>query len=294
MTTASVPPAPPRRRPRADVTRSRRTRRRWLRITAVVAGVAVLAGAVIGIRALLQTPKPPTVPQCEVTVGQASYVLDLDQASNATTIAAVAKRLGLPDHAVTVALATALQESGLENLEYGDLDSLGLFQQRPSQGWGTPAEILTPRYAAAAFFQHLAAVPGWENLPVTVAAQAVQRSSSGSAYAQWESEARTLAEGLTGEAPQALSCQFPGPPPSGTTSLTEAMNLELGPLTVGAVVDANRGWTVASWLVGHATQFGITSVAFSGRMWSAATGGWGPDPLAGSQVQVTRVRGATP
>ena len=255
--------------------------------------VAAVAGAVVGVRSLLQTPTPPVQPGCEVSIGHATYSLGLDEASNATTIAAVGKRLGLPDHAVTVALATALQESGLENLGYGDLDSLGLFQQRPSQGWGTPAEILTPRYAAASFFQHLAAVPGWETLPVTVAAQEVQRSSSPDAYAQWEGEARALAEGLTGEVPAALSCQFPGPPPTGTTSLTQAMNLELGPPTIGVAVGPNRGWTVAAWLVGHATQFGITQVAFGGQAWTAARGSWGPDPAAGSQVSVTRVRAAS-
>ena len=86
-----------------------------------------------------------------------TYTLDIDQAANSTTIAAVGKRLGLPDHAVTVALAAALQESRLHNLPYGDRDSLGLFQQRPSQGWGTATEILTPSYAAAAFFRALTA-----------------------------------------------------------------------------------------------------------------------------------------
>lgn len=276
------------------MSRTRRVRRRRIRIGLALAIVAALVGAAIGIRSLLSTPKPPVVAGCQVTIGQASYVLDLEQASNATTIAAVGKRLGLPDHAVTVALATALQESGLHNLGYGDLDSLGLFQQRPSQGWGTPSEILTPRYAAEAFFNHLAAVPGWEALPVTVAAQLVQRSSSPDAYAQWESEARTLAEGLTGEVPTALSCQFPGSPPGATAPLSDSMSLELGPPTVGVAVVPARGWTVSAWLIGHATQFGITSVAYGGKAWTSARGGWGPDPVAGSAVVVTRVHSGSP
>jgi len=288
VTTAPIPPPRPRGR-RPDLTRTRRVRQRRLRIALALAIVAALVGAAIGIRALLQTPKPPVAAGCEVTIGQATYQLDLEQASNATTIAAVGKRLGLPDHAVTIALATALQESGLQNLGYGDLDSLGLFQQRPSQGWGTAAEILTPRYAATAFFDHLAAVPGWDALPVTVAAQEVQRSSSPNAYAQWEAEARTLAEGLTGEAPSALSCQFPDSPPGATAPLTDTMNLELGPPTLGVPVVAARGWTVASWLVGHATQFGITSVAYGGQGWTSARGSWAADPGAGSTVVVTRV-----
>src|SRR6266480_6473261 len=101
-----------------------------------------------------------------------NYGLDLEQARNATTIAAVGKRLDMPDHAVSIALATAYLESGLHNISYGDRDSLGLFQQRPSQGWGTPDQIMTPAYASAAFFEHLALIDGWESAPITAAAQA--------------------------------------------------------------------------------------------------------------------------
>ena len=134
-----------------------------------------------------------------VSTATDTYTLDIDQAANAATIAAVGKRLGLPDHAVTVALAAALQESQLRNLSYGDRDSLGLFQQRPSQGWGTKTEIQTPSYAAAAFFRALTRVHGWETMAITDAAQKVQISGLPTAYAQWESEARTLAVALTGE-----------------------------------------------------------------------------------------------
>ena len=122
-------------------------------------------------------------PRCRVDVGSSHYAMDLEQAANATTITAVAKQLGLPDHAVTIALATALQESKLHNLAYGDRDSLGLFQQRPSQGWGTRTQIMDPRYSSAAFFKALARVPGWETMSVTNAAQAVQHSNASQAYA---------------------------------------------------------------------------------------------------------------
>lgn len=221
--------------------------------------------------------------------GTLTFVLSLDQGSNATTIAAVAKRLGLPDHAVTVGLAAALQESQLRNLDYGDLDSRGLFQQRPSQGWGTAAQVMTPHYAAAAFFQHLAAVPNWPNLPVTVAAQQVQRSGSPAAYAQWETEARALAEALTGEVPHGLACHSPDPPrTTSTVSLADAMSVELGPPTLGTVLTPARGWTVAAWLVGHATQFGITSVGFGGSQWQASTGTWSAGGPADAQVHLAR------
>jgi hypothetical protein len=85
-----------------------------------------------------------------------------------------------------------MQESGLRNLDFGDRDSLGLFQQRPSQGWGTPAQILDPTYAATKFYQKLIAVPGWRQLPLTVAAQRVQVSAYPDAYAKWEPDARAV------------------------------------------------------------------------------------------------------
>src|SRR6202040_3382624 len=132
------------------------------------------AGVVVGVMKLTEV-SPTVTSECRASAGSSRFVLDLDQANHATTIAAVGKRMGLPDHAVTIALAAALQESQLHNLDHGDLDSLGLFQQRPSQGWGTAAEVMTPSYAAAAFYEHLVRVPGWETLPVTVAAQRVQR-----------------------------------------------------------------------------------------------------------------------
>src|SRR5438105_2477291 len=136
------------------------------RIGAGVVAIALIATAVVVTLALRR--HNAIVPSCRATADGSTYTLDVDQAENSTTIAAVGKRLGLPDHAVTIALAAALQESKLRNLHYGDRDSLGLFQQRPSQGWGTSAEILTPSYAAAAFFRELTRVNGWATLPVTV------------------------------------------------------------------------------------------------------------------------------
>jgi hypothetical protein len=91
-----------------------------------------------------------------------------------------------------IALATAIQESGLRNLPYGDRDSLGVFQQRSSQGWGTPAQILDPTYAASRFYRALLAVPGWQSLPLTVAANAVQRSAYPRAYAEHQTQATQL------------------------------------------------------------------------------------------------------
>src|SRR5204862_7938838 len=105
-----------------------------------------------------------------------SYEFTPEQAVNAATIAAVGTGRGMPERAVTIALATSLQESGLRNIRHGDRDSLGLFQQRPSQGWGDERQIMDPAYAAARFYAHLDKVPGYSRLPLTVAAQRVQRS----------------------------------------------------------------------------------------------------------------------
>jgi hypothetical protein len=250
----------------------------------------VLAGAGIGLARLLAPSPAPPLPGCQVGAG---YRIGLDQAANVTTIAAVGKRLGLPDHAVTIALAAALQESRLRNLPYGDRDSRGLFQQRPSQGWGTAAQVMTPRYAAAAFYQHLALVPGWPTLPVTVAAQQVQRSGTPNAYAAWELEARALARATTGEVPAGLTCTVDATPTdTAALSLRGAMTLELGDASVGVPVTVPRGWTVSCWLVGHATEFGITSVGFAGQQWTAATGTWTATPAADAVVRVGRVPGS--
>ncbi|MFC3575795.1 heavy metal transporter [Streptomyces yaanensis] len=157
-------------------------------------------------------------PRCRVVSGKgdgASYEFTPEQAVNAATISAVGTTRGMPERAVTIALATALQESGLRNIEHGDRDSLGLFQQRPSQGWGTEKQIMDPTYAAGVFYEHLAKVPHYTGLPLTVAAQRVQRSGYPEAYAKHESDAALLAAALTGRAAATLTCEG-RPAPSGT------------------------------------------------------------------------------
>lgn len=127
--------------------------------------------------------------------------LSADAESNARTIIRVGRSLGVPEHGIVVALAAAAQESGLRNLPYGDRDSVGLFQQRPSTGWGTPAQLSDPAYAARLFYggptgpnlgrtRGLLDIPGWQDLSVTQAAQAVQISAFPDRYAQWETAAR--------------------------------------------------------------------------------------------------------
>ncbi|OIV36542.1 hypothetical protein BIV57_15740, partial [Mangrovactinospora gilvigrisea] len=142
--------------------------------------------------------------------GSGALSLNLEQGRNASTVAAVAQSRGLPDRAVTIALATAMQESRLENITHGDRDSLGLFQQRPSQGWGTVRQVQDPVYATGRFFDGLVKVPGYTRLPLTVAAQRVQRSGHPQAYAKHEADAATLAAALLGREGGVFSCVVDG------------------------------------------------------------------------------------
>ncbi|MFB7645672.1 C40 family peptidase [Streptomyces sp. NPDC056084] len=128
--------------------------------------------------------------------------LPAEQVPNARTIVAAGLSLDVPAKGQVIALATAMQESRLRNLNYGDRDSLGLFQQRPSQGWGSAQQIRDPVYASEQFYKHLLKVSGWQQMTVTQAAQAVQRSGLPDAYAQWED----LATALQG----AIAKSFPG------------------------------------------------------------------------------------
>ncbi|MER6095002.1 hypothetical protein ABT154_03935 [Streptomyces sp. NPDC001728] len=251
-------------------------------------------------------------PRCTVGTGDNRYEFTPEQASNAATIAAVGTTRGLPERAVTIALATALQESGLRNIEHGDRDSLGLFQQRPSMGWGTPEQIMDPVYAAGKFYQGLEKVPGYSRLPLTVAAQKVQKSGFPQAYAKHEPDATLLSAALTGRSPAALSCTtsdaegLPGDPELVRDELVRAFGEQAAPkavtggptagrsaseppvLTVpvraargsgaapGAGADERRGWELAQWAVARAETLRIAEVTFEDRVWRAgeARGGW--------------------
>ncbi|WP_338137582.1 hypothetical protein, partial [Streptomyces anulatus] len=184
-------------------------RRRLLRYGAALAVLAALGGY-LAVQYDSSGSKNP--PRCVVEAkdgdegGTQRYEMSLAQAVNAATISAVGTTRGMPERAVTIALATALQESTLRNIDYGDRDSVGLFQQRPSQGWGTVEQIMDPVYSSEKFYEGLAEVPGYSRLPLTVAAQRVQRSGFPQAYAKHEPDAALLAAALTGRRPAALNC----------------------------------------------------------------------------------------
>lgn len=253
-----------------------RVARRGIVVCLVLAMIgAGAAGIWFAVRALRpHTPECVVSPHSRVRADDAAnFVLTPDQTGYAATIAAVGKRMGMPDHAVTVALATALQESGLSNLQGGDRDSLGLFQQRPSQGWGTPQQIRNPVYAASAFYRRLREQPNWTQLTVTQAAQRVQHSAAPQAYARWEDEARALAKALTGETVAALTCHdltVTGP----HDQVVRVAADELGTTHLTGSHDLAQGWAIGSWLVAHAPRLGVDRVTYNGRTWTAESGTW--------------------
>ncbi|MEU7996335.1 hypothetical protein AB0B83_13500 [Micromonospora sp. NPDC049060] len=129
--------------------------------------------------------------------GAQSHVdLSDEQVANVKAIIAATKKAGMDERAAVVSIATALQESKLENLGHlgdrNDHDSQGLFQQRPSSGWGTVEQITDPEYSTTAFLKGLKQVDGWQDMPLTKAAQTVQVSAYPDHYAQWEQQAADL------------------------------------------------------------------------------------------------------
>ena len=225
-------------------------------------------------------------PGCRVAAAGTTVSLTLAQAEYAATIGGVGYAEGMPDHAVTVAIATALQESRLDNLAGGDRDSAGLFQQRPSQGWGTYAEVTDPVHAAQAFYRALRTLPDWQDVSVTEAAQLVQRSAAPQAYAQWEPQARAIAVALTGQEPAALRCRdlTAQRPPDDVATVAAR---ELGTARLSGPQQAQRGWAISAWLVGHAARFDLATVTYDGRTWSADTGTWSDTGPADATLSLT-------
>ncbi|MER7335585.1 MULTISPECIES: hypothetical protein [unclassified Micromonospora] len=278
----------------------------WVRTRTVVAGgVVLLLVAVVGIWLVIrqvggQLRLPLASRTCTVQA-DGRVDLDADQMANAATIAAIGIQRKMPERAVVVALATAYQESGLRNLAGGDRDSVGLFQQRPSQGWGTPEEIRDPRYAANRFYAALKKVRGWERMRVTDAAQKVQRSAFPEAYQKWADESEVLTRALLGHATGAVACTVSRDPAmrgaAAATALTRGLSLDWGlaaataaadltGLTVPAA-DERRGWRYAHWLVSHAHDHGVKRVRFGGLEWTARDGTWNQvdgDAAAGGHV----------
>lgn len=234
--------------------------------------VGVVGSAVVGVRGIAHNLGGP---RCQATALGQSVSFDPGQTAHAATIVAIAEKRGLPARAGTIALATAIQESKLRNLTYGDRDSVGLFQQRPSQGWGTVQQILDPVYATNKFYDALVKVKGWETMRITEIAQEVQRSAYPEAYADHEQEGRSLASALAGHSPAGLGCRLNAATTGRPDSLKAALTAELGQqstvsgrtLTVTAA-DDRRAWTAGAYAVAKASDLGATTVRVGGREWT--------------------------
>ena len=245
----------------------------------VVLGLVVSA---VLVATALRDRTPMRSEYCVAEVGSTRAEVDLEQARWTALMAAMAQRRGLPPRATTIAIATAFQESRIHNIDYGDRDSLGLFQQCPSQGWGTAAQVQDPVHSIGAFYDALVKVNGYETISITVAAQRVQRSAYPGAYAQHEDYARALASTLRGYSPARFTCQINPKGTGSITGVTDDIAAIFGdiehttagddaayPLTGrGADVRA-RGWSIAHYLVANASHLGISSVSFGTRQWDA-------------------------
>jgi cell wall-associated NlpC family hydrolase len=205
-----------------------------LMLVAAALPFAIVLGITLAIFATVGTGFAPV--QASTSAGDADPSqgrailgkLTSTQVGNAQIIYHVGISMQLPQQAEIIAIATAMQESRLTDLPFGTYDSLGLFQQRPSQGWGSPSEIMQPVYAATMFYDALVQVPGWQSLPLTVAAQAVQRSAYPGAYTQWGPLATALVAMFDGTATNCLSDNSSGVPASGTTRLPSGFSLPPG------------------------------------------------------------------
>ncbi|KGN33666.1 hypothetical protein N802_07555 [Knoellia sinensis KCTC 19936] len=247
---------------------------RWIARGLILTLVALVGlGAWFGGRNLFDSVMGP---RCQATAAGNTVDFDPEQMSNAATITALALKRGLPARAATIALATAIQESKLRNIRYGDRDSVGLFQQRPSQGWGTVEQILDPEYSTNKFYDALVKVDDWENGTITVVAQEVQRSAYPEAYADHEQEGRILASALAGHSPRGFACRLDDPEREADVAmigrlLDNEYSLKPtagdGTLSVTAPND-QIAWSVASWSVAKAIDTGITGVTIGDRQWT--------------------------
>ena len=255
--------------------RSKTTRALGCLVLALFLLIAGGVGAFWLLRSRNLTEPVPGQQRCVATANNKSAVVDLEQAHFASIIAGVAVRRGLPPRAASIALATAYQETGIRNLDYGDRDSVGLFQQRPSQGWGTKKQLMDPDYAAGKFYDALVKINNWQTDDINYVAQKVQRSGHPEAYNDHEADARVLASALTGQSPAGFSCLDR----SGTAGDTKGLRSSLQQ-TFGNVDDSadgsmitiragstRRAWAYAHYAVANASLYGVTTVKIKNRSW---------------------------
>ena len=261
--------------------------------------LAVIAGGVVLWSTYNKSPLP-TEDRCVAAAAGNSATVDPTQAHYASIIAGMTIKRGLAPRAASIALATAYQESGIRNLDYGHADSIGLFQQRPSKGWGTIEEIMDPWYSAREFYRAMERIDGWESKDINDVAQAVQRSAYPDAYRRHETNARTLASSLTGETPASFRCQVAKPNAAAPGGMRDLLVKTLGSdhvkvteTTDGLKVTADKAtqaWAVAHIAVANTAEFGLASVQLGSYGWthsSRSLAEWiGTGPTTATEVNL--------
>ena len=225
------------------------------------------------------TAPVPGQQRCVATASDRSVAIDLDQAHYTSIIVGLSVKRGLPARAASIAMATVYQESGIRNLEYGDRDSVGLFQQRPSQGWGTAKQLLDPYYATGKFYDALVKIKNWETDDINDVAQKVQRSGYPEAYRDHEPDARVLASALTGHSPAGFSCLEREGNPGKPTALVASIEKTFGKVDDQVqgkliTIDANSAtlaWAYAGHALANSKLYGVTSIKVDGRQWQTET-----------------------
>jgi hypothetical protein len=242
---------------------------------ALVLLIATGVGAFWWLRSRNLTEPVPGQQRCVATANNRSTVVDLDQAHFASIITGISVRRGLPPRAASIALATAYQETGIRNLDYGDRDSVGLFQQRPSQGWGTKRQLMDPYYATGKFYDALVKIDNWENADINDVAQKIQLSGYPEAYRDHEADARILASALSGLSAAGFSCLDRSGTTGDTKGLRSSLQRTFGNLDDSAedsvvtirATGERRAWVYAHFAVANAQLYGVTNVKIGNRSW---------------------------
>ena len=268
-------------------------------LLATVVGLAI--GGFSWFAGKWQPAPAPGKQRCVATAGNNSTAVSLEQAHYASIIAGLSVKRDLPPRAASIALATAYQESGIRNLDYGDRDSVGLFQQRPSQGWGSEKQLMDPHYASGKFYDALVKIRNWQTRDITEVAQAVQISGHPEAYRDHETDARVLASTLTGQTPAGFTCLDRTGAEGDAKALGSALTKTFGSaakttrngkvltITAGSKDDA---WAYGVFAVANSAQYGTLQVVVGDRQWDT-NGTKLPDwvaadePLSAKQVQIT-------
>ncbi len=263
-------------------------------VVALLVIVLAVAGLAVGARALWHAAQSAVrADGCDF----GDYDLDLGQAQIASTVVGVVLRRKLPERAAVLTLGAALQESKLRNLPAGagDRDSVGILQQRPSQGWGSAVQIANVQYATGKFLDAVVKVPNWESDSLATVIQAVQFSADGSAYAKHELEAQQIADALTGAKPMGVSCSFAKPTVvASSQAVAKAVTTDLPvspPQATGKEITVpGAGWATAAWFICNADRLGIDTVRYAGNSWSRSKS-WRADTAAASSAVTAKLAG---